>query len=163
MATKQEMFDWIFCNLPFVEEKEQIENHSMIEYFAVKLIYKRAEYFDPKQYKIKEYKHSVAQKCYCVSSYIWLKKNNLINDNFKLVLGLACHDDWFNWHAWIVDTDKNIIIEPTPIIREHYWGVILTRKQTTDFIRDRIDLVASLNLHNNKFKVSNQMLINLIS
>ncbi len=163
MATKQEIFHWIKTNLPKTILNKRIQSIKDIDYSFIKPMFNKSILFKSEDYFIEKHKEGINGQCFYIASYIWMKKHKNIN-NLKLCIGLARSDrsSKFYWHSWLVHEDKKILIEPTNIIRKDYWGVCLNREQSVNFIKERLELIACLNVFNKKYRITNKMLIDLL-
>ena len=57
------------------------------------------------------------------------------NDGIKICTGLAYNEDSKVWigHTWCIDGD-NKVYECTPIVRDNYFGMVLNKEETENFI-----------------------------
>jgi hypothetical protein len=160
MTTKNEIYNWIKINIPKVIIKQRIQSIKEAHYSVIYPMFKKSVLFKHEDYFIKKHKDGINGLCFDIASYLWMKNHN--HHNLKLCVGLARTNKKFYWHAWLVDKNNKTLIEPTDLIRENYYGVCLTRRQSIIFVKDRIDTIACLNLRDKKYKVTNQMLIDLL-
>ena len=63
--------------------------------------------------------------CHVIAAY-----EHYLNPKIKIGFGFAYSDDLSTWymHSFNISEEGNVI-EPTPLIREAYWGRILTPEE----------------------------------
>ena len=59
------------------------------------------------------------------------------NDGIKICTGLAYNEDSKVWigHTWCIDGD-NKVYECTPLVRDNYFGMVLNKEETENFINN---------------------------
>ena len=62
-------------------------------------------------------------------------KYYLENDDIKICTGYSYNEDSKVWtrHTWCIDGDKKVY-ECTPIVRDKYFGMVLNKEETENFI-----------------------------
>lgn len=67
-----------------------------------------------------------SQMCHAIAAY-----EHYLNPKIKIGFGFAYSDDLSTWymHSFNISEEGNVI-EPTPLIREIYWGRILTLEES---------------------------------
>lgn len=89
-----------------------------------------------------EYAHARMQECHAMAAHAWLS-----NPGWQLVLGFAamescCSTEWL-FHSFCV-TESGQVVEPTPLGRGHYWGVVLSEDQAVIAVREELDNLVRL-------------------
>lgn len=89
-----------------------------------------------------EFSQAVAQECHAVSAYAWL-----CNPGWRYVYGFAaldscCENEW-HCHSFCLD-EAGTVIEPTPLGREQYWGVVLDAETTKAVVAEELDNIRRL-------------------
>ena len=96
--------------------------------------------------EIKAHRNAHDQECHAISSLAWLKDPSL-----TMYTGIAYMDDFGDWvqHTFAVDT-KNNVIEPTPMLRDTYYGHPMSLLETLKFVRDELQNIGNLGFKPNK-------------
>ena len=84
----------------------------------------------------------IYHECHAVSSYIWLN-----NPHYHYVLGFAYENDndiWY-FHSFLIN-DEGVIIEPSPIVRQVYWGRVMSFAETRIHVCEELDNIRNLGL-----------------
>lgn len=90
---------------------------------------------------------AIEQECHALTAYAWLKDRNL-----KIHSGLGYSEHLDGWYAHSFSTnEKGKIIEPTPLIRDLYFGAPLSNKRTLKMVLAELPNIKriGLNLKNN--------------
>lgn len=95
----------------------------------------------PKEHPVKENLAGVMGQCHALASYLWL-----CNPSWKLYLGFGyqdeevpCNSSWY-LHSFLVDTE-GVIVEPTPLERDGYWGAPLSGELLKNSIREELKVI----------------------
>ncbi len=89
-----------------------------------------------------EYEHAREQACHAMAAHAWLT-----NPTWSMVFGFAaveslCSSEWHLHSFCLADTGE--VVEPTPLGREYYWGVVLSEAQAASMAREELENIAKL-------------------
>ena len=95
------------------------------------------------------------QLCHQMASWYWLKDNT---KEYVLGFGYCNETNSWNYHSFLLDTKEVMIYEPTNVIRDIYFGRILTKQETRILACEELDNIHELDLH-----VTDKMIKKLIN
>lgn len=89
-----------------------------------------------------EYEHARDQQCHAMAAHAWLS-----NPDWTLVYGFAaqeslCSADW-HLHSFCLN-EAGAVVEPTTLMRDYYWGVVLQDSQAIELVREEVGNIAQL-------------------
>lgn len=93
--------------------------------------------------EVKIHKDAVEQECHAITAYAWLKDRDL-----KIHSGLGYSEHLDGWYAHSFATNKKgKIIEPTPLIRDLYFGAPLSIKRTLKMVTAELPNIKNIGLN----------------
>lgn len=89
-----------------------------------------------------EYEHARDQECHALAAHAWLS-----NPGWQLVFGFAaqesmCSADW-HLHSFCLN-ESGQVVEPTPLYRQDYWGVVLPEAQALAYVAEEVENITRL-------------------
>lgn len=112
-------------------DEELIEDWLRVDLNELIRLYNHGRAFDLNRVNVLNVNSPIENECHAVTALNWI-----LNPELKIYTGFS---DRTHYHSWLYDPETQIIYEPTPYKREHYFGFHYT--QSIDFVIDEMEAV----------------------
>jgi len=112
-------------------DEELIEDWLRVDLNELIRLCNHGRAFDLNRVNVLNVNSPIENECHAVTALNWI-----LNPELKIYTGFS---DRTHYHSWLYDPETQIIYEPTPYKREHYFGFHYT--QSIDFVIDEMEAV----------------------
>lgn len=112
-------------------DEELIEDWLRVDLNELIRLCNHGQAFDLNRVSVLNVNSPIENECHAVTALNWI-----LNPELKIYTGFS---DRTHYHSWLYDPETQIIYEPTPYKREHYFG--FHYKQSIDFVIDEMEAV----------------------
>lgn len=112
-------------------DEELIEDWLRVDLNELIRLCNHGRAFDLNRVSVLNVNSPIENECHAVTALNWI-----LNPKLKIYTGFS---DRTHYHSWLYDPETQIIYEPTPYKREHYFGFHYT--QSIDFVIDEMEAV----------------------
>ena len=112
-------------------DEELVEDWLRIDLNELIRLCNHGQAFNLNQVSVLNVNSPIESECHAVSALNWI-----LNPKLKIYTGFS---DKTHYHSWLYDPETQIIYEPTPYKRDHYFGFHYT--QSIDFVIDEMEAI----------------------